>query len=67
MSLFIKKESAWQFVTSSSGGIGLELLVAEGGKIWLQDPGGKVVSYFYGGAGVGAAEGPADGHAQHDR
>ena len=45
MSLFIKRENAWQFVTSSSGGIGVEFVVAEGGKIWLTDPAGKVVSY----------------------
>jgi hypothetical protein len=57
VSIFIKKESAWQFITSSSGGIGVEFVVAEGGKIWLQDPAGNVVSYFYGGAGAGIAGG----------
>ncbi|HXI59993.1 MAG TPA: hypothetical protein VNO55_28190 [Polyangia bacterium] len=57
MSLFIKKESAWSFITSSSGGVGVEFVNAEGGKIWLQDPEGRTVSYYYGGAGMGVSAG----------
>ena len=56
--LEVKKESAWQFVTSSSGGVGVEFVVAEGGMIYLQDPSGKQQAFKYGaaGAGLGAPE-----------
>lgn len=55
--LTILKPSAWQFTTSSSGGIGVEFVVAEGGKIFLKDPTGNAVSFAYGGAGIGLAAG----------
>ena len=57
MALFIKGESDWQFVTSSSGGIGVEFIAVEGGKIWLQDPDGNVITYYYAGAGAGLTAG----------
>ena len=53
----IKKESAWQFVTSSSGGIGVEFVLAEGGAIYLRDPSGGLVTFRYGAAGAGVAAG----------
>jgi hypothetical protein len=55
--LMIKKESAWQFVTSSSGGVGVEFFLAEGGAIYFKDPSGVAVSYTYGAAGAGLAFG----------
>ena len=57
MSLFVKKPSEWQFVTSSTGGVGVEFVAVEGGRIWLQDPGGKTETFRYGAAGVGLAAG----------
>jgi hypothetical protein len=53
----IVKPSAWQFVTSSSGGLGVEFVVVEGGMIYLQDPSGKNVSFLYGAAGAGLSAG----------
>ena len=55
--LMIKHESAWKFQTSSSGGIGVEFVAAEGGSIILKDPSGAVVSFPYGGAGAGLTAG----------
>jgi hypothetical protein len=53
----VKKESAWSFVTSSSGGVGVEFVVAEGGMIYLQDPKGTPQAFKYGAAGVGLSAG----------
>jgi hypothetical protein len=55
--LVIKKESAWRFLTSSSGGIGVEFVAAEGGSIYFQDPNGVTVTYRYGAAGAGVSAG----------
>ena len=55
--LLIKKDSAWQFVTSSSGGIGIEFVMAEGGTIMLKDPSGSPVNFTYGAAGAGLSAG----------
>ena len=55
--VFLKNESAWQFVTSSTGGIGVEFVAAEGGKIYLQNPQGQAVTFYYGAAGAGLAAG----------
>jgi hypothetical protein len=49
----IRKESAWKFVTSATGGAGVELFAAEGGCIYLQDPSGQNITFKFGGAGVG--------------
>lgn len=49
--------SAWSFVTSSSGGIGVEFVVAEGGMIYLTDPKGTAVAFKYGAAGAGLSVG----------
>lgn len=49
----IKKESGWQFITSSSGGIGVEFLTAEGGAIYLSDPRKARQTFKYGAAGAG--------------
>jgi hypothetical protein len=57
LSLIVKKSSAWQFVTSSTGGVGVEFVALEGGTIWLQDPRSQVVTFHYGSAGVGLAAG----------
>jgi hypothetical protein len=57
MNIFIKGESAWQFVTSSTGGIGVEFVAAEGGKIFLNNPQGKQITFYYGSAGVGLSAG----------
>jgi len=55
--MFLKKESAWKFVTSSTGGVGAEFVAAEGGKLYFQDPQGKDVTFVYGAAGVGYSVG----------
>ncbi|MEI6705690.1 MAG: hypothetical protein WCK96_01000 [Methylococcales bacterium] len=53
----IKKTSAWQFVTSSTGGIGVEFFAAEGGQIYLNDPSGSLRTFTYGVAGGGLSIG----------
>jgi hypothetical protein len=55
--LTIKKPSAWQFVTSSTGGVGVAFLVVEGGALYLQDPAGNGVAFRYGSAGAGLSAG----------
>jgi hypothetical protein len=55
--LTIKHESAWKFQTSSSGGIGVEFVAAEGGSIVFKDPSGAIVSFPYGAAGAGLTAG----------
>ncbi len=55
--LAIKKESAWKFVTSSSGGLGIEFFAAEGGVIYLQNPAGDTIPFKYGAAGAGLSFG----------
>lgn len=55
--MIVKKESAWKFVTSSTGGLGVEFIAAEGGVIYMTDPGGSAVSFKYGAAGVGITYG----------
>jgi hypothetical protein len=55
--MIVKKPSAWQFVTSSSGGLGVEFVAAEGGRIYFQDPDGASCYFTYGAAGVGLSAG----------
>ena len=53
----IKKESAWTFNTSGTGGAGLGFVVASGGEIVLNDPAKKAVRFHYGGVGAGLSIG----------
>ena len=53
----IRKDSAWSFVTSSSGGVGIEFVVAEGGMIYLEDTKKQTQAFKYGAAGVGLSAG----------
>jgi hypothetical protein len=55
--LGVRKESAWSFVTSSSGGLGVEFVVVEGGMIYLQNPQGTQQAFKYGAAGAGLSAG----------
>ncbi len=55
--ILIKKESAWKFVTSASGGIGVSLLAAEGGAIYFNDPLGAAQTFHYGAVGAGLSWG----------
>lgn len=55
--LMAKKVSTWQFVTSSSGWLGVGFVAAEGGTISLKDPLGNARTVVYGGAGPGLSEG----------
>jgi len=55
--LTVVKPSAWTFKTSSSGGIGVEFVSAEGGVLYFKDPQGTTVSFGYGAAGAGLAAG----------
>lgn len=49
----IKRKSAWEFKTSSTGALGLGIAAAEGGHIYLTDPSKRTVSFLFGAAGVG--------------
>ncbi len=49
----VKKESAWKFETSSTAGVGIEFVAAQGGAIYLSDPKGSSQKFRYGAAGVG--------------
>jgi hypothetical protein len=53
----IKKASEWQFVTASTGGLGLEFVVAEGGALFFQNPNGNSEAFHYGAAGAGLSAG----------
>lgn len=47
------RESKWSFNTSATGGAGLDLLMASGGEIVLNDPDQQPHSLHYGGMGAG--------------
>ena len=67
--LTVTKQSSWKFVTSSSGGVGVEFVMAEGGMIYLTDPAGAHVAFRYGALGAGVAAGfklPKIGRPQID-
>jgi hypothetical protein len=53
----IKKESAWTFETSATGGVGVEFVAVEGGAIYLRDPKNKPVTLHFGAAGAGISWG----------
>ena len=55
--LGIKKESAWTFETSASGGLGVAIFAAEGGALYLRDPTKKSVVLHFGAAGAGLSWG----------
>ncbi|HEY1412419.1 MAG TPA: hypothetical protein VGF36_09765, partial [Rhodopila sp.] len=55
--LTVTKRSAWTFVTSSSGGLGVEFVMGEGGTLYLRNPNGASVPFRYGALGVGLAAG----------
>jgi hypothetical protein len=57
LSLTVTKESAWQFVTFGSGGVGLGYFAAGGGQVVLKSPSGTDSTFTYGGAGVGLSAG----------
>jgi hypothetical protein len=49
----IKKESAWTFETSATGGVGVEFVAVEGGAIYLRDPRNNRVTLRFGAVGAG--------------
>jgi hypothetical protein len=51
--LTVTKRSAWTFVTSSSGALGVEFVMAEGGTLYLRDPNGASAAFRYGALGAG--------------
>lgn len=53
----IKNESKWKFNTFGTGGVGVGFVAASGGTIVLDDPSGKSVDFWYGGAGAGVSIG----------
>ena len=53
----ILRNSKWKYNTSGSGGVGVEFVLAEAGKIILTDPSGTDVTFKYGAAGGGIAFG----------
>jgi len=55
--LMIKKESAWQYQTSSSGALGLEFFAVEQGRIYMKDPQAANASFLYKSGGAGLAYG----------
>jgi hypothetical protein len=65
--LTVTKRSSWKFVTSSSGGLGVDFVMGEGGILYLTDPHGVPVAFRYGALGAGVAAGfklPKIGKAQ---
>ena len=54
--IWIRGPSAWTFVTSATGGLGLEFVAVSGGAIYLEDPAGKAETLHYGGLGVGLSD-----------
>lgn len=55
--LTVRGPSKWKFITSSTGGVGIEFVAAEGGMIYFKDPQGRDASFRYGAAGVGLSAG----------
>ena len=55
--LWIKKESAWTFETSATGGVGVEFVAVEGGAIYLRDPKNNPATLRFGAAGAGISWG----------
>lgn len=53
----VKKESAWTFNTSGTGGAGLGFFAGSGGVVVLNDPGQQVQRFHYGAGGVGLSAG----------
>jgi hypothetical protein len=53
----IKKESAWTFETSATGGGGVAFVAVEGGAIYLRDPKNQPVTVHFGAAGAGLSWG----------
>ncbi|MFN7929740.1 MAG: hypothetical protein U0Y68_17710 [Blastocatellia bacterium] len=56
-SIWVTRQSAWQFVTFGSGGLSLGVVAAEGGTVVLRSPQSREETFYYGGAGVGLAAG----------
>jgi hypothetical protein len=57
MPITIKKLSRWEFITWASGGVGVGLVAASGGKVVLKSPQGTEVDFYYGGIGAGLGAG----------
>ncbi len=55
--ILIKGVSGWTFITSATGGLGVEFVAVSGGAIYLADPEGKPHTFHYGGLGVGLTAG----------
>ena len=53
----VRGPSACSFVTSSTGGIGVEFVAVSGGAVYLLDPRGAPVTLHYGGFGAGLQAG----------
>jgi hypothetical protein len=47
------RHSQWRYSTGSTGGVGVDFIVASGGWIQLTDPAEHAQDFHYGGAGVG--------------
>lgn len=47
------RPSHWNFVTSGSGGLNIDVLALSGGEIELTDPSGSATKLYYGSAGAG--------------
>lgn len=55
--LSIRARSAWSFVTSGTGGVGIEFVAASGGTVVLADPQARERRFRYGAAGGGLSWG----------
>ena len=53
----IRKKSAWAFVTSGTGGLGIGFFAGSGGEVVLSPPSGPPKGFYYGAAGVGVSAG----------
>lgn len=57
MEVLFRGPSKWEFITSSTGGVGVAFVAVEGGKIFMKSPQKAAVSFYYGAAGVGLSAG----------
>lgn len=53
----IRGKSSWTFVTSGTGGVGLEFVAASGGTVVLDNPSGVEQQFRYAAGGVGLSAG----------
>ncbi len=51
--MYVLRRSGWEFVTSGSGGVSIDILAIEGGVVDLRDTASVVQRFRFGGVGAG--------------